>query len=119
MGKVVINKTFNENIDLALQISLLELIDKVNEEEVVPFRTGTLQDSATVTKNGVNQVRLTYSRLDYKGIDEIASILYFHPDIKYNKNYNRNAKSRWLDDYINNPSIIKNIIIRNLQQLFN
>lgn len=116
--KVTLNNDFYENIDIALKNTMIDLIDRVDKDEVVPYRTGTLQNDVKVYRKSKNKVSIVYSRFRDGDGKQIASYLYFHPEINFNKRNNKNAQAYWLDEYITNPKIIEDLLIKNLQQLF-
>lgn len=128
MAKIELNKSFLDALNTNLNTSLKELQNILNEEKVIPFQTGTLQESAEVERKSDNTYSLVYD-VDY------AETVYYHPEYvidfngkkreyfhktygknayhnaKYHKDWNENAQPRWLDKYIQNPNLFANIYI--------
>lgn len=119
MGKITINKSVYSDMEKALKNSMLILKQTIEEDKEIPFQTGELQESGTVVKVNNDTYRLEYTD------DNAETIYYFYPENgwhteqgdhefhngKRHKDWNENARSRWLDAYINHPDVLLNIYI--------
>lgn len=79
----------------ALEQTAEALHTEVVQAQVVPFDTGNLQNESmfvdtSESKNG--KVTLLHST-------PYARRLYFHPEYKFNKSENPNAKGKWFKDW--------------------
>lgn len=80
----------------ALEETAEKLHGEIVQAQVVPFDTGTLQGEAffvdcSESKNG--KVSLVHSA-------PYARRLYFHPEYKFQKTENPNAKGKWFGDWL-------------------
>ena len=88
-----------KNVDKAVKITTKEftkaLGDILIEKEVIPYKSGALQDSQTI--KGINQyaVRLTYN-MPY------ASRVYYHPEFNFNQKHNKYAQGEWVEAVLGN-----------------
>lgn len=116
------NRIFND-MQFCLNISMNELKEQIEDDEVIPYQTGELQESAVVKNVGTDTVRLEYE--DAKS----AGLYYLYPepwhktkgqntyhDGKVHNDWNVNAQSEWLKKYINNPDILVNIYVECLKK---
>lgn len=67
---------------------------EVVQAQVMPFDTGTMQNTATsVQKLDKNHVQL-------QTVTPYAARLYYHPEFNFQTASNKHAKGRWLDDWL-------------------
>lgn len=70
------------------------LHSEVVQAQVMPFDTGTLQNTATsVQKLNKNHVQL-------QTVTPYAARLYYHPEYNFQTTSNKHARGRWLDDWL-------------------
>ena len=134
MAKTVLYKGFMKALDNSVKESLVMLKDEIEDAEILPFQTGNLTDSAYVDKVNDCQYQLVYDPFDSVNNEYYAVDMYYistlHPEwhlhqsnppdpVKHNnkthKKFNKNAKERWLDDYIQNPNIVADMLIKCLK----
>lgn len=98
-SKVKINRTRVKQLSnaciTALELTAQVLQDEIREDEVIPMDTGLLRGESffidyTYSKYG--KVLLVHST-------PYARRLYFHPEYNFNKEFARNAKGKWFEDY--------------------
>lgn len=78
-----------------------EEIDKdIKEKQVVPKKTGALEDSQKVELQSKDTLRISYST-DY------AARLYFHPEYNFNHDQNANAQGEWLESIFSDKELVK------------
>lgn len=80
---------------IALEQTAEALHTKVVQDQVVPRDTGNLQNEAFFVDNSESsngKVSLIHST-------PYARRLYFHPEYKFQKHENPNAKGKWFEDY--------------------
>lgn len=80
----------------ALEQTADALHTEIVQAQVVPFKTGTLQGPAFFQDNsrsGQGEVTLIHST-------PYARRLYFHPEYKFNKTNNPNARGEWFEPWI-------------------
>lgn len=80
---------------VALEQTAEALHTKVVQDQVVPRDTGNLQNEAFFVDNSESsngKVSLIHST-------PYARRLYFHPEYKFQKHENPNAKGKWFEDY--------------------
>lgn len=127
MAKIVLDNKIFKDMQFCLNIAMNDLKEVIENDEVIPFQTGELQESAVVKNVGTNTVRLEYE-------DSKAELIYYlHPESngrpwhniagqntyhngKMHKDWNVNAQSEWLANYINNPDILVNLYINSLKK---
>ncbi|WP_300891697.1 hypothetical protein [uncultured Clostridium sp.] len=120
------NRIFND-MQFCLNIAMNELKEQIEDDEVIPYQTGELQESAVVKNIGSDTVRLEYE-------DTKANIIYYlHPELngrhwhdvygqntyhnnKVHNDWNTNAQSEWLANYINNPDILVGLYVSCLKK---
>lgn len=79
----------------ALEQTAEALHTEVVQSQVVPRDTGTLQNEAMfVDYSKVNQGKVTIVHST-----PYARRLYFHPEYKFSKDENPNAKGKWFEDW--------------------
>lgn len=116
------NRIFND-MQFCLNIAMNELKEQIEDDEVVPYQTGELQESAVVKNVGTDTVRLEYE--DTKAF----GIYYLYPEPwhttigqhtyhngKMHNDWNTNAQSKWLDEYLNNPDILVGLYVNCLKK---
>ena len=69
---------------------------EVVQQQVMPFDTGNLQNESTFVdfRQSANGKVSIVSNTPY------ARRLYFHPEYKFSKDENPNAKGEWYEDYV-------------------
>lgn len=78
-----------------------EEIDKdIKEKQVVPKKTGALEDSQKVELQSKDTLRISYST-DY------AARLYFHPEYNFSHDQNANAQGEWLEAIFSDKELVK------------
>jgi len=98
------------NINLKIDKSKIEKIKKeaddslfltgealhteVVQAQVMPFDTGTMQNTATSVQ------RVKEKEVQLKTVTDYAARMYFHPEYDFQKTSNPNAQGRWLDRWI-------------------
>lgn len=98
--KVKMNNSALRKISIA-QVKALEMTAEaiktdVISKNVMPFDSGTMQNESTAI-----EVRLLQSgKVTVSSDTPYARKLYFHPEYRFNKDNNPNAKGRWYDDWI-------------------
>lgn len=76
----------------ALPETLDAMVSEINNMQVVPKETGTLEESvATGAENGVGFI--SYNT-------PYARRLYYHPEYDFRQDKNPNAQGRWMDPFI-------------------
>ena len=66
----------------------------VVQAQVMPFDTGTLQNTATSVQ------KIDDDHVSLQTVTDYAARLYYHPEFNFRKTSNPNAKGRWLEDWI-------------------
>ena len=70
---------------------------EVVQAQVIPFKTGHLQNESTyVEKVNERHVKLVSSTV-------YAVRLYMHPEYNFNKKFNKDAQGRWFHRWITGP----------------
>ena len=64
------------------------------QAQVMPFDTGTMQNTATSVQ------KLDKDHVQLQTVTEYAARLYYHPEYNFQKTNNKHAKGRWLDDWL-------------------
>lgn len=77
-----------------------ELDKDIKEKQVVPKKTGALEDSQKMEVQGKDTLRISYST-DY------AARVYFHPEYNFSKDVNSNAQGEWLEPIFKDDELIK------------
>lgn len=70
------------------------LHSEVVQAQVMPFDTGTMQNTATSVQ------KLNKDHVQLQTVTDYAARLYYHPEYNFQKTSNPNAKGRWLDDWL-------------------
>ena len=122
MARIELDNRIFKDMQNCLNLAMNELKQVIETDEVVPYQTGELQESAVVKNIGTDTARLEYE-------DNKSEIIYYlHPENKgrpwhnivgqntfhnnkMHKDWNENAQSEWLLNYINNPDILTNIYV--------
>ena len=98
----MVNIVFNSNMDKLFSGALLAIGEtaealktEVEQAQVIPKDTGSLEASLTVDKSNIEngKARLTVS-MPY------ARRLYFHPEYNFRRTDNVNAKGKWFEDWL-------------------
>lgn len=123
MARIELDNRIFTDMQNCLNLAMNELKEVIEDDEVIPYQTGELQESAVVKNVSTDTVRLEYE--DTKGL----GIYYLYPepwhttkgqntyhDGKMHNDWNVNAKSEWLADYINNPDILVNLYVECLKK---
>ena len=85
-------KALEEAQRLSAEAIALELVEEVKQAEVMPYRTGNLQNT-TRTEKTSHGMKIVHEA-------EYAQQTYFHPEYQFSKEHNANARGRWWDDWI-------------------
>ena len=99
-SKVNLNMSVISNLTRAKGTALAKTAEALKTEvvinQVIPFDTGTLQNTATYvdSSQALSGVAKIYSSTPY------ARRLYFHPEYNFSKKENKNAKGKWYEDWI-------------------
>lgn len=93
-------KQLNQAAVTALEKTAEALHTEVVQAQVIPFDTGHLEEDATF---------VDYSQSDKGKVSLISSTpyarrLYYHPEFKFQKGENPNAKGKWFEDWLSGGS---------------
>ena len=97
---------FNTNLEKIFQGTLRAIGEtadalktEVEQAQVIPKDKGTLEASMTVDKSQIEngKVKIVVST-------PYARRLYFHPEYRFRKTDNPNAKGKWFEDWLPNGS---------------
>lgn len=92
--KTAVIKGLEKEAQESLFLTGEALHTEVVQAQVMPFDTGTMQNTATsVQKINKNHVKL-------QTVTDYAARLYYHPEYNFQTTSNKHAKGRWLDDWI-------------------
>lgn len=96
--KITMNEAEIKKLEKMSQEALFQTCEALHTEvvqaQVMPFDSGTLQNTATsVQKVDENHVEL-------KTVTDYAARMYYHPEYNFQKTSNPGARGRWLDDWI-------------------
>ena len=119
-SQVKINSSRIKQLTQAAVTSLEQTAEKLHTEvvqaQVVPFRTGALQNESMFLdrSEAINgKVSLVHST-------PYARRVYFHPEYHFKKDENQNAKGKWFEDWMSGgryenfaPDTFKEIYRRN------
>ena len=87
-------KGYEKKADAALFLTAEALHTEVVQAQVMPFDTGTMQNTSTsVQRKGEGHVAL-------ETVTDYAARMYYHPEYNFQKTSNPNARGRWLDEWI-------------------
>lgn len=93
-----LNNSKIQKIEKAKKKALFETMDALKTDviqaQVMPFDTGTMQNSSYVTASQDGTSASLMIRTPY------AARLYYHPEYNFQKTNNPNAQGLWLEDYI-------------------
>ena len=89
-----INKICEAKIT-ALEKTAEALKTDIIQEQVIPFDTGALQNESTF----VDYSHSSSGKVSLIHATPYARRLYYHPEFKFQKTENPNAKGRWLEDW--------------------
>lgn len=102
-ARIKLNPSKIRQLSMA-QIQSLEktadsVMEDVKREQVLPFDKGYLKDHTFVdySKSSKGEVSIHFSA-------PYARRLYYHPEFNFSKEEHKNAKGRWLDDYLEGGS---------------
>ena len=99
-SKIKLNMPVVKQLDRAKQQALEQtgdaLLKQVKNTQVMPFDTGHLEEDATFVdySNSKDGKATLVSSTPY------ARRLYYHPEYRFQKGENPNAKGKWLDDWL-------------------
>ena len=98
-SKVTINFSALSKIDDVCKEALAKtaefVLDDLVSSGTIPFDVGTLQNESTYVETVNGTTMAIVSSTPY------ARRLYYHPEYKFKKDKNANAKAKWLDPYLN------------------
>ena len=87
-------------LDKQQYISLAEtadaLLTEIKDEQVMPFRTGNLQNDSTF----VDDNKRMEGRVSIVSTTPYARRLYFHPEYNFNRGNNAHAGGKWFEPYV-------------------
>ena len=97
-----------------LERAVIEALDKTAEwllsdvvqKQVIPFDTGTLQNTATF----VDRTHLQEGKVSLVSTIPYARRLYYHPEYNFQTVNNPNAKGRWYDDWMQGGKYSKYVV---------
>ena len=97
--EIKINSSKTKKLKEAQYTALLktaeQLRTEVIEARVIPFQTGNLQNKQTyIVKKKQNKLVAIVHDTPY------AKRLYYHPEYKFDKTFNPNARGEWWEDWI-------------------
>ena len=106
MSNVSVTSTIKLNtskldfLDKQQYISLAEtadaLLTEIKDEQVMPFRTGNLQNDSTF----VDDNKRMEGRVSIVSTTPYARRLYFHPEYNFNRGNNAHAGGKWFEPYV-------------------
>lgn len=114
--KVKMHKNVLKRISKA-QITALEQTAEavktdVIAENVIPFDTGTMQNEST----SIDTSKSHQGKVAISTNTPYARRLYFHPEYRFRKDKNPNARGRWYDDWIDGNK--KDFAIKTFKKLY-
>lgn len=80
----------------ALELTAEALHTEVVQAQVMPFDTGHLEEDATF----VDYSNSSSGKVSLVSATPYARRLYYHPEYRFQKGENPNAKGKWLDDWL-------------------
>lgn len=80
----------------ALEETTEALHTEVDEDEVIPFKSGYLSTEGTFSDYSDKEKGKT----DLISSTPYARRMYYHPEYNFNRDEHKNAKGKWYDDYI-------------------
>lgn len=95
----------------ALEETTEALHTEIEEDEVIPFRTGNLNDNTYPDYSDS-----TKGKTDLISPDVYARRMYFHPEYNFNRDEHKNAKGKWYEDYITGAK--KNFCAKTFSKLY-
>jgi len=95
MNKAAMRKLSSAQI-IALEMTAEAVKTDVIAKNVIPFDSGTLQNEST----GIDTRISRSGKVSVSSDTPYARRMYFHPEYKFNKENNPDAKGRWFDDWI-------------------
>lgn len=108
--KPAIIKGYEKKADDALFLTGEALHTEVVQAQVMPFDTGTMQNTSTsVQRKGEGHVAL-------ETVTDYAARMYYHPEYNFQKTSNPNARGRWLDEWISGSK--KDWCIETFQKIY-
>lgn len=92
LNSAYIDKVSKEAV-LGCRDAMKLLYEDMKEAQVMPYKTGHMQDEATkVQKRGKVVTLITDT--------PYAKRLYYHPEYNFNHEHNAHAKAFWTEDYV-------------------
>lgn len=84
----------SKKVQRAIELTADQMITDIQQRQVVPAQTRTLERSVSVKKAILNKgnISLVYNT-------PYARRLYYHPEYNFSKDINRNAQGKWLEYY--------------------
>jgi len=95
MNKTALRKLSNAQI-VALEMTAEAVKTDVIAKNVIPFDSGTLQNESTNIYTRISKT----GKVSVSSDTPYARKMYFHPEYRFNKTNNPDAKGRWYDDWI-------------------
>ena len=80
----------------ALEQTAEAMHTEVIQKQLMPFDTGNLQNESTFVDNSQS----SSGKVSLVSSTPYARRLYFHPEYRFNKDENPNAKGEWYEDYV-------------------
>ncbi len=95
----------------ALEETTEALHTEIEEDQVIPFRSGNLNDNTYPDYSDSNK-----GKIDLISPDVYARRLYFHPEYNFNRDEHKNAKGKWYDEYISGTK--KNFCSKTFSEIY-
>lgn len=102
--KIELNQAVVQMIETNIQEAFVETGEQVKQEiedeEVIPYDTGALQRSLRL------RTRLSFRRgrnINISTNENYGARLYYHPEFKFKKDHNKNARAKWFHPWIAGP----------------
>ena len=92
-GKV---RKIDKKVMTALEKTAEAVKTDVIQQKVIPFDTGTMQNESTF----IDSREIRKGKVSIVTDTPYARRLYFHPEFKFKKDKNSNAKGEWFKDYV-------------------
>lgn len=101
-------KTIKRAYALAFAKTVHQLVTDIENEQVLPFREGTLSDSRHVDINNLEA--------DISWNTPYSRRLYYHPEFNFSKEHHINAQGLWCDYWLYGPG--KYDVVLNFSKFF-
>lgn len=92
--KTAVIKGIEKAAEESLFLTGEALHTEVVQAQVMPFDTGTMQNTATSVQ------KIDQKHVQLQTVTDYAARMYYHPEYNFQKTSNPNAQGRWLDEWI-------------------